>query len=145
MTSSNTSAWTGMVPVDDTALSGTDTGGPGPPVVCLNGSYASQRSWRPVIADLGTAVLEVKSGRLDHDSYPTQLIDQMIANRALDDVKALANTGPEKPRSTIGAPRSQRLGNGPSKVGEKKAATRVSAGDGLDCVARPKGLEPLTF
>jgi hypothetical protein len=36
------SAWTGMVPVDDTALAVTDTGGPGRAVVYLNGSYASQ-------------------------------------------------------------------------------------------------------
>ncbi|MEU6074236.1 alpha/beta fold hydrolase [Micromonospora sp. NPDC047074] len=31
----------------------TDTGGTGAPVVYLNGSYASQRHWRPVIKDLG--------------------------------------------------------------------------------------------
>jgi pimeloyl-ACP methyl ester carboxylesterase len=42
-----------MVPVDDTALAVTDTRGPGSPVLYLNGSFASQRSWRPVIADLG--------------------------------------------------------------------------------------------
>jgi pimeloyl-ACP methyl ester carboxylesterase len=42
-----------MVPVDDTALAVTDTGGSGRPVVYLNGSYASQRTWRHVIADLG--------------------------------------------------------------------------------------------
>lgn len=54
MTSSTASPWTGTVPVDDTALSVTDTRGPGRPVVYLNGAYASQRSWRPVIADLGT-------------------------------------------------------------------------------------------
>ena len=42
-----------MVPVDDTALSVTDTRGPGRPVLYLNGSYASQRSWRHVIAELG--------------------------------------------------------------------------------------------
>lgn len=53
MTSSTTSPWTGMVPIDDTALSVTDTGGPGRPVVYLNGSYASQRSWRRLIAELG--------------------------------------------------------------------------------------------
>lgn len=47
------SAWTGMIPVDDTALAVTDSGGPGRPVVYLNGSYASQRHWRPVIAALG--------------------------------------------------------------------------------------------
>ncbi|GAA4872196.1 alpha/beta fold hydrolase [Saccharopolyspora cebuensis] len=42
-----------MVPVDDTALSVTDSRGPGRPVVYLNGSYAGQRSWRRVIAELG--------------------------------------------------------------------------------------------
>ena len=46
-------AWTGMVPVDDTALHVTDTGGPGRCVVYLNGSYATQRNWRPVITELG--------------------------------------------------------------------------------------------
>ena len=45
--------WTGMVPVEDTALAVTDTGGPGRAVVYLNGSYATQRNWRPVIAELG--------------------------------------------------------------------------------------------
>ncbi len=45
--------WTGMVPIDDTALYVRATGGPGRPVIYLNGSYASQRHWRPVIAELG--------------------------------------------------------------------------------------------
>ena len=53
MTNAN-SPWTGMIPIDDTALAVTDTGGPGRPVVYLNGCYASQRHWRPVIAELGT-------------------------------------------------------------------------------------------
>ncbi len=43
-----------MVGVDDTALSVTDTRGPGRPVLYLNGSYASQRSWRRVITELGS-------------------------------------------------------------------------------------------
>ena len=47
------SAWAGMIPVEDTALHVTDTGGPGRAVVYLNGSYATQRNWRPVIAELG--------------------------------------------------------------------------------------------
>jgi pimeloyl-ACP methyl ester carboxylesterase len=47
------SVWTGMVPVEDTALAVTDTRGPGAPVVYLNGSYATQRSWRPVTTELG--------------------------------------------------------------------------------------------
>jgi pimeloyl-ACP methyl ester carboxylesterase len=46
--------WTGMLPIEDTALAVTDTGGPGRPIVYLNGSYASQRHWRRVIAELGT-------------------------------------------------------------------------------------------
>jgi pimeloyl-ACP methyl ester carboxylesterase len=48
------SAWTGVVPVDDTALDVSDTGGPGRPVVYLNGAYADQSHWRRVIADLGS-------------------------------------------------------------------------------------------
>jgi pimeloyl-ACP methyl ester carboxylesterase len=47
------SAWTGMVPVDDTALAVTDTGGPGIPVVYLNGQFATQGYWRRAIAELG--------------------------------------------------------------------------------------------
>lgn len=47
------SKWTGMVPIEDTALSVTDTGGPGRAIVYLNGSYATQRNWRRVIAELG--------------------------------------------------------------------------------------------
>ncbi|MFI9330558.1 alpha/beta fold hydrolase [Kitasatospora sp. NPDC052868] len=47
------SAWTGMVATDDTALAVTDTGGPGRPVVYLNGCYADQSHWRRVISDLG--------------------------------------------------------------------------------------------
>ncbi|MFD4438447.1 alpha/beta fold hydrolase [Nocardia sp. NPDC058519] len=50
---STDSTWTGTVPVDDTALAVTDTGGPGIPVLYVNGHVASQRNWRPVIAELG--------------------------------------------------------------------------------------------
>ncbi|MBB6347912.1 alpha/beta fold hydrolase [Nonomuraea muscovyensis] len=55
MTNANAahSGWSGMLPVEDTALAVTDTGGTATPVVYLNGSYASQRHWRPVIDDLG--------------------------------------------------------------------------------------------
>lgn len=54
MANSNTnSSWAGLVPVEDTALAVTDTGGPGQPILYLNGSYASQPSWRHVIAELG--------------------------------------------------------------------------------------------
>lgn len=57
MTNDDTSpagtAWSGMVPVDDTALAVTDTGGSGVPVVYLNGQFATQGYWRRVIAELG--------------------------------------------------------------------------------------------
>ncbi|MEU0222444.1 alpha/beta hydrolase [Streptomyces sp. NPDC006265] len=47
------STWTGMVAVEDTALAVTDTRGPGQPVVYLNGSYATQKNWQRVTAELG--------------------------------------------------------------------------------------------
>ncbi|MFB7591231.1 alpha/beta fold hydrolase [Streptomyces sp. NPDC056169] len=53
VTPQSVAAWTGMVHVDDTALAVTDTGGPGRPVVYLNGSYADQSHWRRVITELG--------------------------------------------------------------------------------------------
>lgn len=49
-----TPAWTGTVPVDDTALAAADTGGPGHPVLYLNGAYAGRRHWRHVTGELGT-------------------------------------------------------------------------------------------
>ncbi|MFC8076599.1 alpha/beta fold hydrolase [Streptomyces sp. NPDC057307] len=52
--SSTGSAWSGMVPVDDTALAVTDTGGPGIPVIYLNGQFATQGYWARVVAELGT-------------------------------------------------------------------------------------------
>lgn len=45
--------WTGMIPVDDTELSCTDTGGTGIPLIYLNGQFATQNYWRKVIAELG--------------------------------------------------------------------------------------------
>jgi pimeloyl-ACP methyl ester carboxylesterase len=54
MTNNSTDAkWTGMVSVDDTALAVTDTGGPGVPIIYLNGQFATQGYWRQVIAELG--------------------------------------------------------------------------------------------
>ncbi|MFJ4732441.1 alpha/beta fold hydrolase [Streptomyces sp. NPDC088770] len=44
-----------MVPVEDTALVVMDTGGPGAPVVYLNGQFATQGYWRRVTAELGAA------------------------------------------------------------------------------------------
>ncbi|MGW4243192.1 alpha/beta fold hydrolase [Nocardia sp. NPDC004722] len=50
---SSTTLWTGMIPVDDTALFCTDTGGDGIPVIYLNGQFATQGYWAKVIAELG--------------------------------------------------------------------------------------------
>ncbi|HEX2920609.1 MAG TPA: alpha/beta hydrolase [Bacteroidales bacterium] len=47
-------AWDGMVPVDDTALYVTDTGGNGIPLVYLNGQFATLNYWSKVIAELGS-------------------------------------------------------------------------------------------
>ncbi|WP_022888132.1 alpha/beta fold hydrolase [Agromyces italicus] len=46
-------AWTGMVPIDDTALAVSDSGGSGIPLLYCNGQFATQRYWRRVIAELG--------------------------------------------------------------------------------------------
>lgn len=46
-------AWTGMLPVDDTALYLCDTGGDGIPVIYLNGQFANMNYWRRVISELG--------------------------------------------------------------------------------------------
>ncbi len=43
-----------MLPVEDTALAVTDTGGSGIPVIYLNGQFATQGYWRRILADLGT-------------------------------------------------------------------------------------------
>ncbi|GIE54848.1 hypothetical protein Aoc01nite_02500 [Actinoplanes octamycinicus] len=42
-----------MIPVDDTALAVTDTGGSGTPVIYLNGQFATQSYWRHLTAELG--------------------------------------------------------------------------------------------
>src|SRR5262249_21536492 len=55
------SAWTGMVPVDDTALYVTDTGGPGCPLVYLHGAHADQSHWRRVIPDLRSGYPHITS------------------------------------------------------------------------------------
>lgn len=92
----NKPAWSGMVPVDDTALAVTDTGGAGLPVIYLNGSYASQRHWKRVIADLGSGYRHISfderargRSRLAADySFEACLrdIDAVLAARGVDRV-----------------------------------------------------------
>ncbi|MFI7529775.1 alpha/beta fold hydrolase [Nocardia salmonicida] len=100
MTSSNptsaaTAPWTGMVPIDDTELALTDTGGTGTPVVYLNGQFATQGYWRRVIADLGPDYRHItfderargKSKKSADYSFDTCVrdIDAVLAARGITD------------------------------------------------------------
>jgi pimeloyl-ACP methyl ester carboxylesterase len=86
--------WTGRLPVDDTALALSDTGGSGTPVVYLNGAYASSRHWRRVVADLGDGYRHItyderargRSGRSADYSFAACLrdIDAVLAAREVD-------------------------------------------------------------
>ena len=89
------STWTGMVPVDDTALAVTDTGGPGIPVVYLNGQFATQGYWRRVIAELGPGCRHItyderargrKSKRSADYSFEAAVrdVDAVLAARGVD-------------------------------------------------------------
>ncbi|WEP01025.1 alpha/beta hydrolase (plasmid) [Streptomyces sp. FXJ1.172] len=94
-TSSTGSKWTGMVPVDDTALAVTDTGGPGVPVVYLNGQFATQGYWRRVVAELGAGWRHItyderargrKSKRSADYSFEAAVrdVDAVLAARGVD-------------------------------------------------------------
>ncbi|MFI1205482.1 alpha/beta fold hydrolase [Streptomyces sp. NPDC020883] len=94
-TSSTTSPWTGMLPVDDSALAVTDTGGPGVPVLYLNGHFATQGYWRRVLAELGPGWRHItydmrargKSKRsADPHSFETHMrdVEAVLAARGVD-------------------------------------------------------------
>ncbi|WP_159849071.1 alpha/beta fold hydrolase [Nocardia sp. CY41] len=93
-TSSTASKWTGMVPVDDTALAVTDTGGRGIPVVYCNGQFATQGYWRRVIAELGPEFRHItfderargKSRRSADYSFEAAVrdVDAVLAARDVD-------------------------------------------------------------
>ncbi|MEU0900679.1 alpha/beta fold hydrolase [Streptomyces massasporeus] len=98
MTKDNTSPkqtrWTGMVPVEDTALAVTDTGGPGTPVVYLNGQFATQGYWRHTLAELGPEWRHItyderargKSKRSADYSFEAAVrdVDAVLAARGVD-------------------------------------------------------------
>ncbi|GLZ31979.1 hypothetical protein Lesp02_41670 [Lentzea sp. NBRC 105346] len=87
-------AWTGMLPVDDTELYVRDTGGSGRPVVYLNGAYADQSHWKRVIAGLGDDYRHItfderargKSGRSADYSFDACLrdLDTVLEARGVD-------------------------------------------------------------
>ncbi|MER8072771.1 alpha/beta fold hydrolase [Streptomyces sp. NPDC094034] len=89
------SKWTGMVPIDDTALAVTDTGGLGIPVLYLNGQFATQGYWRRVIAELGAGWRHItyderargkKSKRSADYSFEAAVrdVDAVLAARGVD-------------------------------------------------------------
>ncbi|MEW2611230.1 alpha/beta hydrolase [Streptomyces sp. NPDC047880] len=98
MTQNNTtphrSSWTGMVPVEDTALAVTDTGGAGTPVVYLNGQFATQGYWRRTLAELGPQWRHItyderargKSRRSADYSFEAAVrdVDAVLAARGVD-------------------------------------------------------------
>jgi len=111
-----------MVPVDDTALAVTDTGGPGVPVVYLNGQFATQGYWRRVLAELGTGWRHItyderargKSGRSADYSFAAAVRDVDAVLAACDVDRALlvgwsygavvaAHWAGANPERTIGA------------------------------------------
>lgn len=47
-------AWQGFVPVEDTKLYLQDSGGSGPAIIYLNGSYANLSHWKRVVKSLGS-------------------------------------------------------------------------------------------
>ncbi|MFF3650831.1 alpha/beta fold hydrolase [Streptomyces sp. NPDC002181] len=95
MAKNSTPAWAGMVSVDDTALAVTDTGGPGIPVLYLNGQFATQGYWRRVITELGPDWRHItyderargkKSGRSADYSFEAAVrdVDAVLAARGVD-------------------------------------------------------------
>lgn len=88
-------AWTGMLPVDDTALHVTDTGGAGITLIYLNGQFANQNNWRKVIAELGSDFRHItyderargrKSGLSSDYSFDACIrdIDAVVAGRGIE-------------------------------------------------------------
>lgn len=95
--STTAQAWTGMVPVDDSALAVTDSGGRGVPILYLNGHFATQGHWRKTIADLGPGFRHIsydmrgrgKKSKTSADySFETNLrdVDAVLAARGVDRV-----------------------------------------------------------
>ncbi|MBF6238064.1 alpha/beta hydrolase [Nocardia otitidiscaviarum] len=91
---STTSIWTGMVPVEDTALAVTDTGGAGIPVLYLNGQFATQGYWKRVLPELGSEFRHItyderargKSKRSADYSFEAAVrdVDAVLAARGVD-------------------------------------------------------------
>ncbi|HEY4452956.1 MAG TPA: hypothetical protein VGN81_01490 [Pseudonocardiaceae bacterium] len=96
-----------MVPVDDTALAVTDTGGPGTPVVYLNGHMASQWHWRRVIPELvAVCAVAVHAGATAH-IVATAIAVRPYRNRRLR--MSFSSWSPWRPRFRAAAATSQSI------------------------------------
>ncbi len=87
--------WTGMMPVDDTALAVTDTGGAGIPIIYCNGQFATQGYWKHTVAELGSGFRHItfderargKQSKTSADySFETCVrdVDAVLAARGVD-------------------------------------------------------------
>lgn len=90
--------WSGLIPVDDTNLFVTDTGGSGIPIIYLNGQFATQGYWRKVITELGSDFRHItyderargrKSGTSSDYSFETCVRDVDIVLKAREVSKVL--------------------------------------------------------
>ncbi|RRS01332.1 alpha/beta fold hydrolase [Glycomyces terrestris] len=90
----NQDTWTGMVPVDDTALYVTDTGGDGIPIIYCNGQFATLGYWKHVVEELGTGFRHInfdersrgrKSGKSADYSFEACVrdVDAVLAARGV--------------------------------------------------------------
>jgi pimeloyl-ACP methyl ester carboxylesterase len=90
-------AWTGMVPVDDTALAVTDTGGAGRPVLYVNGHFATQGYWRRVVAELGRGWRHVTYDERARGRKSKRSADYSFAAWIRDADAVLAARGVDRP------------------------------------------------
>jgi pimeloyl-ACP methyl ester carboxylesterase len=93
----STNSWTGMVAVDDTALAVTDTGGPGIPVLYLNGQFSTQSYWRRVIAELGAGWRHITYDERARGKQSKPSADYSFAAWVRDVDAVVAARGVERP------------------------------------------------
>ena len=85
------------MPVDDTALAVTDTGGPGIAVVYLNGQFATQGYWRRVIAELGTGWRHITYDERARGKKSKRSADYSVKAAVRDVDAVLAARGVDRP------------------------------------------------
>lgn len=89
-------AWTGMLPIDDTELAVTDSGGNGIPVIYMNGQFATQGYWKKVIAELGNGFRHITYDERGRGRKSTLSNDYSFATCVKDVDAVLSARGVEK-------------------------------------------------